>query len=1227
MEGHPSNLEVADGGFVASQGSALLDIKVGQCILKQRFIIAEMTSPVILGFDFIRDQECIIDGGKALVWVGGELIPCQARQDAPATFRVTLDKTITVPALTERLVEANINGHPHYTCAIMEPSEALINRKQILIAKSVVDPGGGKIFLRIANLQDEPVTLYRRTVAGTCSALDEIPSEVTGRVSALTSMPTTDQTPPHLHELLRTSSEKLSPEQQNAVRRLLQRQSQVFSVDKEDIGRTHLVQHKIPTGDATPIRQHPRRLPYKKRDDCAKEVQRMLEMGVITPSVSPWASPVVMVKKADDSWRFCLDYRKVNGVTKKDSYPLPRIDDTLDALSGSKWFSTVDLSSGYWQVEMDAEDAEKTAFCVTGGGLYQFNVLPFGLTSAGATFERLMERVLAGLHWETCLVYLDDVIIFGKDFDTHLSRLDEVLTRIHEAGLKISPMKSRLFRLEVDFLGHNVSENGISTSLNKTKSIDEWKTPSCVKEVRSFAGLCSYYRRFVKNFADIAKPLYQLMEKGAEFKWSPECDKAFTRLKEQLTTAPVLAFPRQDLPYILDTDASGIALGCVLSQEQEGIERVIAYHSRTFSREERRYCVTRRELLAIVEALKHYHHYVYGTPTTVRTDHGALTWLMQFKNPEGQTARWLEVIGTYPITIKHRPGRLHGNADALSRRPCEDCGHCERQEVNVELPIQPARIRTVARKQLEGNKQVDPDHNDWVEGWSNEDLRAWQQEDPVIGKVARWVETGDRPPWADVKTEGSHVRDLWSKWEELELHRAVLYRRYASDGEPEPQLKLIAPKQIRSEIMEQLHDNRTSGHVGNKKTAFNVRRRFWWPGSAGDVENWCRECQQCQFRNKRGGRRNHPLVQDAVGSPLERVAMDILSLPTASTKGNTCILVVGDYFTKWVEAFALPDHQAMTVADVLVTEIFMRLGTPRMLHSDQGPEFRSELMSALCNLLGIKKTQTAPYHPRSDGLIERFNRTLLNMLSKLCTDRNEDWDEHLPYVMGAYRATIQDSTGFSPNRMMLARETTMPIDLMYPSVSENSPYGCPVEYVNWVQDTLQENYERAREHLRQAAQRQKQHFDARASPRKLQVGCWVLRFYPPQLSRDKLNPSYTGPYLVVKKVGEVNYLIQLDEKSTPLTIHIDDLKLYHGQNTPASWLMPPHKDQAVQWENPSQPIDINTDNDDDTAVDVDTHSDIDTDVLGRDSTEVIDNSSRTTRSGRTFHAPNRFGWD
>ena len=333
---------------------------------------------------------------------------------------------------------------------------------------------------------------------------------------------------------------------------------------------------------------------------------------------------------------------------------MPRIDDTLDALGGSKWFSTVDLASGYWQVEMDPVDAEKPAFCTTGGGLYQWNVLPFGLTSAGATFERLMERVLSGLHWETCLVYLDDVIIFAPDFDTRVAQLEAVLTRISKAGLKISPNKCQLFRKQVEFLGHIVSEEGIATAPSKTEIVDKWPSPKSVKELCSYLGLCSYHRRFVKGFADIAKPPHKLTELEATFAWTPECKNAFETLRHALTTAPILSFPVPGEPFIVDTDVSGVGLGAVLSQEQNGVERVIAYYGRCLSKEERRYCVTRQELLAVVESAKHFHHYVYGVPTTVITDHGALTWLLRSKKPEGQMARRLEVIGEYNLSIKHR---------------------------------------------------------------------------------------------------------------------------------------------------------------------------------------------------------------------------------------------------------------------------------------------------------------------------------------------------------------------------------------------------------------------------------------------------------------------------------------------------------------------------------------------------------------------------------------------
>lgn len=283
--------------------------------------------------------------------------------------------------------------------------------------------------------------------------------------------------------------------------------------------------------------------------------------------------------------------------------------------------------------------------------------------------------------------------------------------------------------------------------------------------------------------------------------------------------------------------------------------------------------------------------------------------------------------------------------------------------------------------------------------------------------------------------------------------------------------------------------------------------------------------------------------------------MDILSLTNESSNGNTCILVVADYFTKWTEAFALPDHQAMTVAEKLVTEVFVRFGVPVMLHSDQGREFRSELMSSLCKLLGTKATKTAPYHPRSDGQVERFNRTLLAMLSKLCDEHTEDWDDHLPYAMCAYRSTVSSTTGCSPNLMMLGRETNLPVDLMLLDANPRS-FQCAVEYVEWVREAMVENHQRAREHLELSASRQKRYFDERARPRGLGVGDWVLRLYPPNLIRDKLNYSFVGPFLVVKKIGGVNYLVQRDKAATPITVHVDDLKAYHGPDAPDSWLTP-----------------------------------------------------------------------
>ncbi|GFS97609.1 retrovirus-related Pol polyprotein from transposon 17.6 [Trichonephila clavipes] len=400
---------------------------------------------------------------------------------------------------------------------------------------------------------------------------------------------------------------ELSPEQKSSAERLFQEFEDVFSRNSSDIGHTTVTQHRIDTADHPPIKQHPRRLPFAKQEEVGTLLREMQENDIIEPSSSPWASPIVLVRKKDGSTRFCVDYRKLNDVTKKDSYPLPRIDDTLDTLSGHKWFSTLDLKSGYWQVEIHPEDREKQ-HSLPAKDYGSSKVMPFGLCNAPATFERLMETVLKGLTFEACLIYLDDVIIGGRTFEEHLQNIRKVLSKLRDANLKLNPSKCKFFQKEVNYLGHIISAEGVRTDPEKSVRRKELKRPENL---------------------------------------------------QALTSSPILIYPQPDKPFILDTDASNESVGAVLSQEIDGQERVVAYWSKSLSKPERNYCVTRKELLAIVKAIEHFHHYLYGQKFLLRTDHASLTWLMNFRNTEGQVARWIQRLNEYYFDIRHRKGSSH----------------------------------------------------------------------------------------------------------------------------------------------------------------------------------------------------------------------------------------------------------------------------------------------------------------------------------------------------------------------------------------------------------------------------------------------------------------------------------------------------------------------------------------------------------------------------------------
>ena len=570
--------------------------------------------------------------------------------------------------------------------------------------------------------------------------------------------------------------------------------------------------------------------------------------------------------------------------------------------------------------------------------------------------------MLAGLHWETCLVYLDDIIVCGKTFEEMVKNLDEVFSRLQQAGLKLKARKCHLFAQRVEFLGHIISEEGVSTDPKKTECIRNWPIPSTVKEVRSFLGFCSYYRRFIFRFAEIAKPLHKLTEKSERFKWTEECLEAFQNLKSKLINAPILAHPDFSQSFILDVDACDQSIGGVISQVINGEERPVAFASRTLTKTERSYCVTRKEMLSLVNFVKHFKHYLYGRKFLVRTDHSSLKWLMNFKNPEGQIARWIEVLASYDMKVQHRPGRQHGNADGVSRIPCTQCGrHDGKERVNV-LDCSDSR---------------------------NLDLKTLQDEDRDIALLKGWLESGVRPDSKDTSSESYVVKALLGQWKNLELHDGLLVRRYEDSDTNRTIRQAIVPQSKRREVLKFSHDVQTSGHLGMMKTMSKVRQNYYWPGVSQDAKIYVSGCEICQKGKEPIPSKRAPMQVARSGYPMERIAVDIMGELPETERGNKYVLVVSDYFTKWTECYPMPNMEAVTVAKLLVEQLFTRFGVPEQIHSDQGRQFESNLFAEMCKLLQIDKTRTTPYHPQSDGMVERFNKTLCAML-RAYIDENHD---------------------------------------------------------------------------------------------------------------------------------------------------------------------------------------------------------------------------------------------
>lgn len=1122
---HWLQLRAANGLEIPYTGYVELTVEVlGKVIPKRGWLVVKDPPgqsphpivPGILGMNVIREcyEELFGQHGPALFdlppvvhasppWQQA-LQYCHKAQLRPPKAKSGVAKVrgrrpVHIPGGTIKLVAATCStqfGAASATVLLEPASDSL--PEGLLVSPALVQVQRGTVFVPVVNVGSTCATLYPRHSVGwlahvTVESLPTGITEVVARPYTLTaSLQTHTGQVSSVREQIQTIDlSVLTAPEQEKVRSLLLKHEPVFSAFEGDLGCTNLLSHDIPLLDDKPVRQRYRRLPPSDYDAVKAHLRQLLDSQVIRESSSPYASPIVLVRKKDGSLRMCVDYRQLNSKTRKDAFPLPRIEESLDALSGAQWFSTLDLASGYNQVPVTEQDRPKTAFC-TPFGLFEFNRMPFGLCNAPSTFQRLMERLFGDQHCQSLLLYLDDIIVFSSSVDDHVSRLDLVLNRLHKEGLKAKLEKCCFFRKEVQYLGHVISREGVSTDPTKVSAVSNWPHPNNVSDLRSFLGFASYYRRFVPGFSTLAAPLHRLVAELSGTKtrkgqgprldgaWTDACKKSFQELKDRFVNAPILAFANFSLPFILEVDASHIGLGAVLSQEQEGKVRPIAYASRSLSPPEKNYSSMKLEFLAMKWAMtEKFREYLWGQQCTVWTDNNPLSHLDTAKLGATEQ-RWVAELSAFNYTIRYRSGRLNRNADSLSRQPpaevCEGPSSLADGTV-IPVPIQQAARREEHLQAMQAAMAVFPFR-------TTDDMKALQETDPAISAFL--------PFWRAQKTPNAVAREglpgptkvLLRQWDKIVDVHGLLYRRIHRPDGGEEVHQLVLPDCLKEDVLRELHNGH--GHQGIERTTELIRQRCYWPGMGEDVKKWCQHCERCTLAKAAQPRLRAPMGHLLAARPNQILAVDFTLLDPARD-GKEQVLIMTDVFSKFTQAVPTRDQRASTVASVLVREWFVRYGVPARLHSDQGRSFESTIIYQLCELYGVQKTRTTPYHPQGNGQCERFNRTMHDLLRTLAAEQKSHWPEYLPQLVFSYNTTIHQSTGESPHFLMFGQEPQLPIDFLLGRVQEPEA-GRVSEWVQEHQRRLDVAIRCARERMESAAIHRKERHDKKTLSDPLKVG-------------------------------------------------------------------------------------------------------------------------------------------
>ena len=1191
-------------------------------------LVSEAVDEFILGYDWLARNKCEWLFGLGRIVINGTSVQLLSRASRPVVRRIFVRETVAIPPDCNANVPVRsfVNLHTPRSDWLTKPAEVkpgllaartLLSDSDEYAAISFMNVSGTEQSLRsghslgvalpcdVDSEREEQTTVKtvddrdENTVVDsgdtaaaptTADGGDDVMTE-TARVRMIDSggQPSNETLDySHVQPVIDKLPSTLTDEHRAQATALIQRNADVFSRHEFDVGCTNLLTARIQTESDRPIAEPLRRHARVHLDVIDQTIDRMKAAGIVEDANSPWSANLVVVAKKDElgrpvTPRITMDFRGLNSITYKDKFPLPHIQDCLRTLDRATYMSVIDLSNSYFQVPIHEDDRDKTAFR-TRRGQFRLTRLGQGCTNSPAVFCRLMTLVLRGL---TCsLAYIDDTICFSRSFDDHLVDLEQVLNRFRQADLKLKPTKCSLFQSRVKFVGHYVSAQGIEVDSDKIACIVNWPFPKTISELRGFLGLCSYYREFCQGFASVADPLTECLRKGVALRWTPGRQAAFDKLKNMLTTAPVLAVPRDDEAciYRLDCDASGVGASAILEQWQDGIFRVIEYASRTFSAAERAYCATRREMAALIFGLKQFKAYLLGRHFQIRVDNMALTFYQKMKDPTGQAARFLEILSNYSFDIIHRSGARHTNADSVSRlRPCEvnggePCAQCNRR-VTGRHSVNAVRTRAQRAQQNFGDAATEavadrpPAANMTASGgrpsngrcskqrrriavalnvtapaawqasagWTPAEIRAQQLADGDIAPALAWKEDGVRPPWSEIQGSSPMLRALWQQFDSLEIRDGVLYRQFYNRNGIVCNLQLILPIGIKVPFLELIHAD-TAGHLKLVKCVPHVMRRAWWHNWKRDLKLFIKCCPKCESFHRGPPPKQANLRPMLVGAPGERWAVDLTG-PHCMSNGYKYMFTAICPFSKFGICVPIRDKQATTVAKALVDHVFLRWGLCHELLTDLGKEFEAELLQELLKLLGVVRLKTSGYRPQTNGVCEVWHRTLNAMLAKVINDNQKNWSEWIQYIVFCYNSTTHSATGFSPFFIFTGREPLWNVDFLL----ANSPEGATSlpQYVAMVTERLAKASEIVRCHLKSAADSASRWYNQKNSPRHFDVGSHVRVYYPRRFKgkSPKWQSFFKTEGEIVKKLNDATYLIKSKSWKSPKVVHVDKLKL------------------------------------------------------------------------------------